>query len=195
MIMSIRKTGGFTLIELLVAMAIFSLMTVVAYAGISAVMQNDQSALAHETDLKRLQRAMVFIEKDLRQLVNRTRNDGYSELQQAVRAEGGGSDLIEFTRTGNSNPTELSRSSLQRVRYVIEDEKLQRMSWNLVDHSDAEPVRMILMPGVSEGEVSFFSAEGETLEAWIKSELPMGVEFKLTTERWGEIRRVFPIYY
>jgi len=195
MIVSIRKANGFTLIELLVAMAIFSLMTVVAYAGISAVMQNDQSALAHETDLKRLQRAMVFIEKDLRQLSERTRNDGYSELQQAVRAEGGGATLIEFTRAGNSNPTELSRSSLQRVSYVIEDETLQRLSWNLVDHSDAEPVKMNLMPGVSGGEISFFSNEGETLEAWTKSELPMGIEFKLSTERWGDIRRVFPIYY
>ena len=79
--MTKRKNVGFTLLELLVAMAIFSLMTVVAYAGISSIMLNDQTSLEHETALKKLQRTLVFVEKDLRQLALRPRNDGYSELQ------------------------------------------------------------------------------------------------------------------
>ena len=193
--MSPYKSSGFTLIELLVAMAIFSLMTVVAYAGIAAVMQNDQSALAHETDLKKIQRTMVFIEKDLRQLITRTRNDGYSDLHPPLRADGGGSVLIDFSKAGNSNPTDLTRSSLQRIQYTLDEEKLQRSSWNLIDHSDAEPIKMTLMEGVLEAKVSFYSLEGETLEAWSKPELPVGVEVTLTTERWGTIRRVLPIYY
>jgi len=193
--MTRKKNKGFTLIELLVAMAIFSLMTAVAYAGIASVMLNDQASLEHETALKKLQRTLVFVEKDLRQLTLRPRNDGYSELHQALKADGGGDVLIEFSRLGNPNPTDLSRSSLQRVRYTIEEQKLQRLSWNLVDHSDAEPLTMTLMEGVTEAKVAFFSTEGESLEAWTKSTLPMGVEIKLTTERWGEIRRVFPIYY
>ena len=190
-----QKSQGFTLVELLVAMAIFSLMTAVAYAGLAAVMQNDQSSLAHETALKKVQRAVVFIEKDLRQLSTRTRNDGYSELQPGLKSDGGAAVLLEFSRAGNSNPTDLSRSSLQRIRYIIDGEKLQRLSWNLVDHSDAEPVKMTLMEGVTSASVSFFSIEGETSESWAKPELPIGVEVKLTTERWGEIRRVLPIYY
>lgn len=190
-----RIQAGFTLIELLVAMAIFSLMTVIAYAGISSVMLNDRTSLEHETALKRVQRAMVFIEKDLRQLSLRPRNNGYSELQQAIQADGSGDILIEFSRAGNSNPTDLSRSSLQRVRYIIEEEKLQRLSWNLVDHGDLEPTKMVLMDEVTEGKVSFFSAEGETSETWTKSTLPLGIEIKLSTGRWGDIRRVLPIYY
>jgi len=188
------SNAGFTLIELLVAMAIFSLMTVVAYAGLSSVMLNDQSSLENETSLKRLQRAMVFIEKDLRQLSTRPRNDGYSEIGQALKADGGGDPLIEFSRFGNSNPTDLSRSNLQRVHYVIEEEKLKRLSWNLIDHSDAEPLTMNLMDNITEAKVSFFSEAGETLEAWSKKDLPIGIEIKLSTERWGEIRRVVPIY-
>ena len=190
-----QRSVGFTLIELLVAMAIFSLMTVVAYAGLSSVMLNDQSSLENETALKRLQRTMVFIEKDLRQLSTRPRNDGYSGLGQALKADGGGDPLIEFSRFGNSNPTDLSRSSLQRVHYVIEEDKLKRLSWNLIDHSDAEPLTMTLMDNVTEGKVSFFSEAGETLEAWSEKTLPLGIEIKLSTERWGEIRRVLPIYY
>ncbi len=189
-----RKSSGFTLIELLVAMAIFSLMTVVAYAGISSVMLNDQTSLENETALKRLQRTFLFVEKDLRQLSLRPRNDGYS-VNQALKSDGGGDVLLEFTRAGNSNPIEASRSSLQRIRYVIEEEKLKRLSWNYVDHSNAEPLTMTLIDKVTEAKAAFFSSEGENLEAWTKSELPLGIEIKLTTERWGEIRRVFPIYY
>lgn len=189
-----RKNTGFTLIELLVAMAIFSLMTAVAYAGIASVMLNDQTSLEHETALKRLQRTLVFVEKDLRQLALRPRNDGFSESQQALIADGG-DVLIEFSRAGNSNPTDLSRSSLQRVRYIVEEEKLQRLSWNLVDHSDAEPLTMTLMEGVTEAKVAFFSDEGENSETWTESDLPLGIEIRLTTDRWGEIRRVLPIYY
>ena len=189
-----RKSSGFTLIELLVAMAIFSLMTVVAYAGISSVMLNDQTSLENETALKRLQRTFLFVEKDLRQLSLRPRNDGYS-VNQALKSDGGGDVLLEFTRAGNSNPVEASRSSLQRIHYIIEEEKLKRLSWNYVDHSNAEPLTMTLIDKVTEAKAAFFSSEGENLEAWTKSELPLGIEIKLTTERWGEIRRVFPIYY
>lgn len=187
---------GFTLVELLVAIAVFSLMTVVAYAGIASIMKNDRVSLEHETALKKLQRTLVFVEKDLRQLSLRPRNTGYSELIPAVKS-GSGYDagLLEFTRAGNSNPNDLSRSSLQRIRYVLEDNKLQRLSWNLVDHNDAEPLTMNLLDEVSAIGFSFFSVAGENESEWTKDELPIGIELTLTHERWGDVRRVFPVYY
>ena len=191
-----RASFGFTLIELLVSIAIFSLMTVVAYAGIAAVMNNDQTAFEHETALKRLQRTFVFIEKDLRQISPRQRNPGIADLLPALRSgEGEDVGLLEFSRAGHSNPTELTRSSLQRVRYVFVDEELQRWSWNLVDHSDLEPSKMVLLKGVTAASVAFFSKAGETVDEWTADTLPLGIEIRLTTERWGELRRVLPIYY
>ena len=191
-----RANSGFTLIELLVSIAIFSLMTVVAYAGIAAVMNNDQTSFEHETALKRLQRTFVFIEKDLRQISPRQRNPGISDLLPALRSgEGEDVGLLEFSRAGHSNPTELTRSSLQRVRYVFVDEELQRWSWNLVDHSDIEPSKMVLLKDVTAASVAFFSEEGETVDEWTSDALPLGIEIRLTTERWGELRRVLPIYY
>jgi general secretion pathway protein J len=191
-----RANSGFTLIELLVSIAIFSLMTVVAYAGIAAVMNNDQTSFEHETALKRLQRTFVFIEKDLRQISPRQRNPGVSDLLPALRSgEGEDVGLLEFSRAGHSNPTELTRSSLQRVRYVFVDEELQRWSWNLVDHSDIEPSKMVLLKDVTAASVAFFSEEGETVDEWTSDALPLGIEIRLTTERWGELRRVLPIYY
>jgi general secretion pathway protein J len=192
------KQGGFTLIELLVSIAIFSTMTVIAYAGIGSIMSNDQTSAEHETDLKRLQRTMLFLEKDLRQVINRTRNDGFSGLLPPLKSDGdSNTGFMEFTRAGNSNPTDLKRSSLLRVRYLVEEEKLQRITWNLVDYSDTdEPPPVTLMTGVTEVKVSFLPESGDEVDEWNKiDELPMGVEITLTTERWGQIRRVFPLYY
>ena len=190
--------SGFTLIELLVSIAIFSMMTVVAYAGIGSIMANDKISADHETDLKRLQRTMMFIEKDLRQVTLRTRNDGYSTgLLPPLNADDDASTgFLEFTRAGNSNPTNLKRSSLLRVRYLLEEEKLQRMTWSLVDHSDIESTAVTLMDGVTDVELSFLPASGTEVSDWARiNELPIGVEITLTTERWGQIRRVLPLYY
>lgn len=191
-----RSQTGFTLIELLVSIAIFSMMTAIAYAGLASIMNNDQASLEHETALKKLQRSLVFIEKDLRQMTLRPRNTGYSEQISALKSDGSSeTGLLEFTRAGNSNPTDLSRSSLKRVRYVLDDVTLQRMSWNLVDHNDAEPLTMNLLSDVSEVSFSFLSDDGESATEWSKNELPIGIELKLTHERWGQIRRVLPLYY
>ena len=192
-----KSQRGFTLIELLVSLAIFSMMTVVAYAGIGSIMTNDKASAEHETDLKRLQRAFLFIEKDLRQVTIRTRNDGFSSPLPPLNADGDTSTgFLEFTRAGNSNPTNLKRSSLLRVRYAVDDEKLQRMTWKLVDHYDIEPTSVTLMEGVTEVEVSFLPNSGEEVSEWTKiDELPIGIEITLTTERWGQIRRVLPLYY
>ncbi|PWQ99977.1 type II secretion system minor pseudopilin GspJ [Leucothrix pacifica] len=191
-----RSESGFTLVELLVSVAIFSLMTVVAYTGLVSIMNHDRDSLEHETALKKLQRSLVFIEKDLRQMTLRPRNTGYSELIPALKSDGGyDTGLMEFTRAGNSNPTDLNRSSLQRVRYVLEDNTLQRMSWNHVDHNDAEPLTMNLLTEVNEVSFAFLSAEGENETEWAKNELPLGIELKLTHEQWGNVRRVFPLYY
>ena len=66
-----------------------------------------------------------------------------------------------------------------------------------MDYSDTdEPPPVTLMTGVTEVKVSFLPESGDEVDEWNKiDELPMGVEITLTTERWGQIRRVFPLYY
>ncbi|RVU83478.1 type II secretion system protein GspJ [Leucothrix sargassi] len=192
-----RHLSGFTLIELLVSIAVFSLMTVLAYAGIGSILNQDKLSAEHETDLKRLQRTVMFIEKDLRQVTLRTRNDGFSApLSPMIANDDFNTGFLEFTRSGNSNPTQLKRSSLMRVRYSLEDEDLKRETWNLVDHSDIEPVSVVLMSGVTGVELSFLPDSGEEVDEWTKvDELPIGIEVIIETERWGQIRRVLPLYY
>ena len=61
--------------------------------------------------------------------------------------------LMEFTRAGNPNPIAIARSSLQRVRYDLEEKVLTRNSWALVDHIDLEPTSMKLLKDVESIEL------------------------------------------
>ncbi len=183
---------GFTLLELLVAMVIFSFMSIMAYTALVNVFKSNEVITAQEVKLKKLQRSMMFIERDMRQLILRPKSSGYGKPSPAVDSGLDSEGIIEFTRAGNSNPTGLVRSSLQRVRYVVQDEKLIRMSWNLVDHIDAEPVAMSLLEDVESLTFKFLNNKNSWKENWDSAiEIPKAVELTLEHRDWGKIVRLF----
>lgn len=189
------KQFGFTLIELLVSMMIFSLMSVMAYSGLINIFKSNDSLISQEARLKTLKRSMMFIERDMRQLVLRNRSAGFEEAEGAFVYGLDSEGLLEFTRAGNSNPLDLNRSTLQRVRYDLEENKIMRSSWNLVDHLDAEPVTMTLIDDVEELTLRILSKEGEWQDTWgiENTSLPKAVELNLEHKYWGKIRRIIPV--
>ena len=192
---SIGKSNGFTLLELMIAMVIFSFMSIMAYSALANVFKSNEVVTEQETKLKKLQRSMMFIERDLRQLVLRPRSSGYGQPPSPALASGLDSEgVIEFTRAGNSNPTELVRSSLQRIRYTIEEEELNRLSWNFVDHIDAEPVKMLLLGNVESLSFKFLDNKNNWQESWgLLTENPKAIELTLEHKSWGKIVRLFSI--
>jgi len=183
---------GFTLLELLVAMVIFSFMSIMAYTALANVFKSNEVITAQEVKLKKLQRSMMFIERDMRQLILRPKSSGYGKPSPALDSGLDSEGIIEFTRAGNSNPTGLVRSSLQRVRYVVQDEKLIRMSWNLVDHIDAEPIAMSLLEDVELLAFKFLNNKNSWKENWNSAtEIPKAVELTLEHKDWGKIVRLF----
>ena len=186
------SSHGFTLLELLVAMVVFSFMSIMAYTALANVFKSNEVITAQEVELKKLQRSMMFIERDIRQLILRPKSSGYGKSSPAVDSGLDSEGIIEFTRAGNSNPTGLVRSSLQRVRYDVQDEKLIRMSWNLVDHIDAEPISMSLLDGVESLSFRFLNNKNSWKENWNSvAEIPKAVELTLEHKGWGKIVRLF----
>lgn len=190
-----NKQSGFTLIELLVSMMIFSLMSIMAYSGLINIFKSNDSLIIQEAKLKSLKRSMMFFERDMRQLVLRTRSTGYEQSEGAFVYGLDSEGLLEFTRAGNSNPMDLDRSTLQRVRYDVEDNNLIRSSWSLVDHLDAEPVKMTLLEDVEELTLRMLSIEGSWQDNWGVGidNLPKAVELKLEHKYWGNIHRIIPV--
>ena len=192
------KALGFTLLELLISMVIFSTMSLMAYAGLNSVLTSNRVTQEQEEALKGLQRTMMFLEKDMRQLAARPRHADYGESLAALQTV----DLeltavLEFTRQGNPNPAEKMRSSLQRVRYVLDKGKLQRWSWAIVDHLDAKPIKMPLMNDVERIGFRFLTANSQWQTDWLakdKSILPKAVEINIKHKQWGKIKRLIAIY-
>jgi len=195
---TLKRNTGFTLLELMIAMVIFSFMSIMAYSALANVFKSNEVITEQEIKLKKLQRSMMFIERDFRQLVLRPKSSGYGQpplpaLDSGLDSEG----VIEFTRAGNPNPTEVPRSSLQRVRYTVENNKLSRLSWNIVDSIDIEPVKMLLLDNVESLSFRFLDRvknKNNWQENWASlTKNPIAIELTLEHKNWGKIVRLFSI--
>jgi len=194
-----HANSGFTLLEVLISMVIFSFMSVMAYGGLVKVFKSDEVISSLEIKLKTLKRTMMFFERDMRQLVPRPQHYGYgsSEFKPALSAALGSDseNIVEFTCAGVSNPLDLTRSSLQRVRYVLVDKKLSRWSWKLFDRrlEDFEPTKMQLLDNVESFKLRFWAKNGAWKEVWSSNERPLAVELTLEHKHWGKIKRIIAI--
>jgi general secretion pathway protein J len=201
-----KQMRGFTLVELMISLAIFALMLTLAYQSVNVLLDAGRQVAEPQAELQQLQRAMLFIERDMRQLaVLRPMNTGLGQRENnSISQPDALGVLLEFTRGGNPDvawqlrESGLMRSDLQRVRYVLEDGKLLRQTWNLVDHLDTDaPVSLVLLEGV-EGEphFRFLAARGGEF----KDDLPkeratlVAIEFSLKHRRFGEVTRTFTVY-
>jgi len=191
-----RKTQslGFTLLELLVAMSIFALMSVMAFVGLNNALTSNEVITEKEQKLESLQRTMMFIDRDFRQMVLRPRTSGYEQKSQALSYGLDSEGFLEFTRAGNQNATGLARSNLQRVRYDFEGKTLTRNSWSIVDHLDAEPVKLELLDGIESLELRLLDQNNEWKTNWSKDDvLPKAIEITFEHRYWGKIMRLISI--
>ena len=187
------KTAGFTLLELLIVIMIFSTMSIMAYGALGNILTSNTVIMEQEKKLKQLQRFMMFVERDMRQIVARSKSNGYNPSSPALIYGLDNDGIIEFTRAGNPNPLGVTRSSLQRVQYDLQDEKLIRKSWNIVDHIDAEPITMPLLDDVEGLSFRFLDNNNAWSDNWGKNiiAIPKAIEMKVEHKNWGEIVRLF----
>ncbi len=195
--MSRPEAQGFTLIELLVALAVFAVVAVMAYGGLDQVLSVRARAARAAHALGALQLTYQVCARDFTQVVPRgIRNAQGDPLPPFLT--GTGTDLVEFTRGGWRNPAGQVRSSLQRVAYRIEKDRLVRRYWLVLDRAqDSVPVAEPLMAGVRSLRFRFLDRAGHWREDWpvpadaTPPRLPRAVEMDLDTDRWGELRWLF----
>jgi general secretion pathway protein J len=197
------RHSGFTLLELLVALAVFSLVSVMAYSGLRTVLQSKQQTDEHAGRIQQLQSAVLMLERDLSQFVPRPVRDEYGDESDAWHTSDYGAIRLAFTRGGRRNPTAIARSTLQRVAYGVEDEQLLRFSWPVLDRAQGtEPYRVALLDGVREFSLRYRGDGDEWLTQWPPVglapgdpvPLPNAVEVTLELADMGKIRRLFPLF-
>ncbi|MBN7819166.1 type II secretion system minor pseudopilin GspJ [Bowmanella yangjiangensis] len=195
---------GFTLLEILIAMAIFTMIGLASYSVLTTTTDSNSISKQRIAKLEALQRAMLYMERDILQAVPR-----------AVRIEGdssgkvisGGRDQIQseadglaFVRTGWQNPLlMLPRSTLQAVGYRLQEGQLQRLYTLRPDNViGAEPKVVVLLEDVQDFRVQFLvnsndnnSRNLDWQDDYIGSVLPRAIAVEIDSLDFGLIRREF----
>ena len=197
-----KKQLGFTLIEVLIAIAIFAILSVLAYGGLNSVIESKQQTEDALTRLRQLQLTMTKLQRDIEQVSAREAKDEFGGSLLKLSSGQDSELLIQFTRNGWRNPAELTRSHLQRVAYKLDEDKLIRMTWPYVDRAqDSQVIETLLIDNISEIKFKFYDSESwsdnwpsqSTFTSDEPQDLPRAVEVTLKMGDWGEIVRLFRV--
>jgi general secretion pathway protein J len=188
-----------------VALAVFAIMAVAAYSGLSNVLLTRAAVEIENRRLAMAQLAFYRLAQDLEQVMPRSVRDEYGEPQPALRGNVQDSEALLFTRAGWDNPLGQPRASLQRVAYRLREGRLWRLHWDVLDQGGlSEPREIMLLDRVRALRLRFLDQDDAWRNDWpppannlsdskrqTKSDpLPRAVEISLTLEDWGEITRL-----
>ena len=202
--MTRRRSQGFTLIEIMVAVAIFGIMSVLAWGTLGRSLTNAELLTDRMDRLQAIQRTVRYLSSDLTQTAPRSVRSELGDTQIPAMVSNLSSDFaIELTHGGWRNPIGLPRSTLQRTAYRLEDDKLVRYHWKVLDRTYAnEPVATILLDDVESLLFRFYTDTGESSAVWPPQAAvggvgmrmrPRAVEFVLSLRNEGEITRLLEI--
>jgi len=200
---SITREKGLTLIEILVAMSIFAIIAVISYSGLVQFFKN--RAMLHERteQLIKLQTAMLLLEQDFRFAVARPVRNEYGDSEPML-VSGGDSqlapgELVRFTTT-RPDPELTPAQRLERVAWRIQDGKLIRISWRILDREQkSQELARTVLDEVDTMSMAFLQWSPELNEiqrgsGWLNGAvLPAGVELSLSMRSGNTYRRVLEI--
>jgi general secretion pathway protein J len=202
--LSSARQEGFTLLELLIASIIFAIMAMMAYGGLENVIDSSRSSEQALKRLQQVQQCVSVLNRDFSQIIQRGIRDEYGNNLPYLSAGNNVDSLIEFTRGGRVNPANLLRSSLLRVAYRFDDEKLVRLQWSQLDRAqNTEPKQTTLIENLETITMRFVDEKAEWHEQWpplntgsgstpgTATIKPVAIEIVMQLKDWGDIRRLY----
>ena len=209
-----RQQQGFTLLELLIASIIFAVMAVMAYGGLANVMDNSEASKKALLRLKQIQQTVSILNRDFSQIIQRSIRDEYGNPQPFLTTQNDTDNIVELTRGGRNSPPVLLRSSLVRVAYRFDDDKLVRLQWPQLDRSpNMEAKKSVLIEDAEKVSIRFLDQNNEWQQQWPPLnaitppppptgsgtpaaptiDTPIAIEIILQLNDWGDIRRLYAL--
>lgn len=196
-----RRLGGFTLIELLVALAIFAVMAVAAYRGLSVML--DARARVEQENRQWRDLALFFA---------RLGNDLGATLGRPVRGASGlvlpalsgqtvaaGEDdaQLALTRSGYADQVGVPGGP-RRVGYRLRGETVELLTWAVLDQAPrSRPDVAPALKGVKDFTLRYLDRSGNWQPQWPPADqndaLPSALEVKIVLLSGAEVRRVFAL--
>lgn len=197
---------GFTLLELIVVIAIFGVMSVMAYGGLSSVLKTRTHVEQSLERTAEYQKAFMRLRNDFQNVRNRPVRDAYGVTQGPFIGDTDGH--VTITRGGWVNPLSQPRASLERLTYYFDPDKkaLIRSSYRVLDQSqDSKLYEVTLLQNVTSLSWRYLDSKREWQTLWPPTSFtgsssgsttsfaqpPMAVEITLNTDDLGEIRFLF----
>jgi general secretion pathway protein J len=175
------RPRGFTLIELMSALAILSLLALMSFRGLGAVLEA-RDHVRQETE--KWKRVAAFY--------SRFQRDVQLSAPREVRAAAG---RFEFTRFATSEGIDAPR----RVAYQLnENHEIEITLWPGLDVApNAQPARHTVLSAVAKFELQYLEPGLAWVDAWPRSErdppLPQAVRLRIVLDSGEELVRVFAL--
>ena len=189
---ALSEQQGFTLLEIVIALAIFSVMSMMAYAGLAAMLDARASTVPRAQQLAQLQTTLYLLNEDLSQVIKRPIRDQLGSSEPAFSI-GRGNEILVFTRTVPSWLANSSETNLLRVSYSLEKEAVYRRVWTIPDRTQQTEYRrrkLLVTQGVT---IKGFSAKTKT---WgeVVGEIPQALDISFKLDGLGSVHRTFLIH-
>lgn len=203
-----RRSRGFTLIEILIAVAIFGILSVMAFRVLTVILDAKERVDRESRRWRDVGLAVARIEQDVGALIDRPLRDSGGGRIKPICGEPlprGEAGQIELTRVGAlDSPGPIGAP--QRVGYRVRDGRLELMYWPVLDRAlRTTPQVTPILAEVQTLEFRYMDERGQWNTRWpangcqeIPSAAtvpvpvaPAGIEMVMTLQRGERIRRVF----
>jgi len=194
-----RRSSGFTLVEVLLALAIFCVITILAYRATASLTEGEARLSAEARRWRTLEALFTRFEADIRQAVPRASRAGprIEPAWLALPADGAGNAALVFTRAGAEFADDPGIAG-QRIGYRLRGRAVEIAYWPQLDNAaDIQPAVYTLVDGVTGFRIAYLGVAGAWRDSWPvqgESALPRAVRVELaldsgeTIERWFALR-------
>lgn len=187
---------GFTLIELLTALLVLSLLTLMSYRGLGAVLDAREHVTRETDKWRKIASFLARFERDVQMAAPRpVRTASGSAPVWLGKPDTASEPRLEFSRFASGDGIDTPR----RLAYQLNDKlEVELWLWPGLDVTpDALPARYPVLTGVKKLELHYLNANHVWVGAWPMSPLdaviPKAVQLRIVLASGEEIVRVFAL--
>ncbi len=190
------RTYGFTLIELLAALLILSILALMSYRGLSAVLDARAHVTAETDKWRRVVAFFSRFERDVQLAAPRPVRIASGEAPAWLgRQELSADPRLEFSRFGSVEGIDAAR----RIAYRLnEKQEIELWLWPSLDIAPAVvPARYMVLAGVTTFELQYLNTSSTWVDVWPSSRLdpliPQAVRLRIVLASKEELVRVYAL--
>ncbi|HVY07577.1 MAG TPA: type II secretion system minor pseudopilin GspJ [Burkholderiales bacterium] len=188
------RESGFTLIELLIALLILSILALMSYRGLGAVLDSRAHVAAETEKWRKVSAFFARFERDVQladpRIVRAVAAEAPAWLGRAQESE---DPRLEFSRFSLADGLDVPRRTGYRL---TANHEIELWLWPSLDIApDRPPKRYVVLSDVSTMEIEYMNAESVWVNTWpvsrVDAAIPKAVRLRLVLGSKEELVRVF----